>query len=144
MLFLWLKAFHIIAVVCWFAALFYLPRLFVYHADASDEISNERFKIMERKLYKQIANPAMMASIILGFGMMFTHVGKALATSGAWFIVKLVLVAAIVAYHVMCKKHMLAFAEDRNTKSHKYFRVFNELPVLALISIVILVVVKPF
>lgn len=144
MLFLWLKTFHIVAIVCWFAALFYLPRLFVYHAETTDDISNERFKVMERKLYKQIANPAMMASIVLGFAMMFTELGKALAVSGLWFPVKLGLVVALIAYHVMCKKHMVAFAEDRNTKTHKYFRIFNEAPVLALISIVILVVVKPF
>lgn len=144
MLFLWLKAFHLIAVVCWFAALFYLPRLFVYHATADDEISRERFKVMERKLYRGIANPAMMASILLGISLLFTPLGVALISSGGWFHAKLVFVVLLVIYHILCKRHMVAFAEDRNEKSHVYFRWFNEAPVVALIAIVILVVVKPF
>ena len=144
MLFLWLKALHLIAVVCWFAALFYLPRLFVYHAMAEDEISRERFKVMERKLYRGIANPSMMASILLGIALVFTPVGKVLITSGGWFHAKMVFVVLLVIYHILCKRHMLAFAEDRNEKSHVYFRWFNEAPVVALIAIVILVVVKPF
>lgn len=141
MLFLWLKALHIIAVICWFAALFYLPRLFVYHASTEDDISNERFKIMERKLYRGIANPSMMATIGLGAWMIFNN--PAYLNYG-WMHAKLALVALIFVYHFLCKKHLRAFAEDRNTKSHRYFRFFNEAPVLALIPIVILVVVKPF
>ena len=144
MLFLWLKAFHLIAVVCWFAALFYLPRLFVYHADAVDEISRERFKVMERKLYKGIANPSMMISVLLGIAIVFTPAGKALISTGGWFHLKMLLVAVLIAYHILCKKHMKAFAEDRNTKSHVYFRFFNEFPVIILIAVVILVIVKPF
>lgn len=138
---LWLKAFHIIAVVCWFAALFYLPRLFVYHAMSEDVISNERFKTMERKLYRGIANPSMMASIALGIGMIVLN--PAYLGMG-WMQAKLVLVVLLVIYHLLCKRHMIAFAEDRNDKSHIYFRWFNEAPVIALIAIVILVVVKPF
>ena len=141
MLFLWLKAFHIIAVICWFAALFYLPRLFVYHAQSEDEISRERFKVMERKLYRGIATPAMVASIVLGFAALFQV--PAFMSSG-WMQVKLLLVALVVVYHIMCKQHMRALAEDRSEKSHVYFRWFNEAPVLVLIAIVILVVVKPF
>lgn len=144
MIFFWLKAFHLIAVICWFAALFYLPRLFVYHAMAEDEISLERFKVMERKLYRGIANPSMMISIVLGIAMIFTDVGKALVSSGGWFHAKMLFVVLLVGYHILCKRHLTAFAEDRNEKSHVYFRWFNEAPVVALIAIVVLVVVKPF
>lgn len=139
--YLWIKSFHLIAVICWFAALFYLPRLFVYHADAKDDISNERFKVMERKLYKGIANPSMMVSIILGVLLLTAVPGH---MSGGWMHVKLLFVALVVAYHIMCKRHLTAFAENRNEKNHVYFRWFNEVPILFLIVIVILVIVKPF
>jgi len=138
---LWLKSFHIIAVICWFAALFYLPRLFVYHAMAEDEVSIERFKIMERKLYRGIANPSMMATIALGIGMII--INPAYLSMG-WMHAKLAIVVLLVIYHLLCKRHLLAFAENRNTKSHLYFRWFNEAPVIALVAIVILAVVKPF
>lgn len=141
MVFLWLKAFHIIAVICWFAALFYLPRLFVYHAMSEDEISNARFKTMERKLYRGIANPSMMATVILGLAMIYLN--PAYLTM-LWMQIKLALVVLLVGYHMVCKKHLNAFAEDRNEKSHVYFRWFNEAPVIALIGIVVLVTVKPF
>lgn len=141
MLYLWLKAFHLVAVVSWFAALFYLPRLFVYHSMAEDQISIERFKVMERKLYRGIANPAMMTSIALGLGMVF--VAPAIA-QGGWFHAKMVLVALLLGYHFTCKYHLKRFAEDANTKSHIYFRWFNEAPVVVLILIAILVIVKPF
>ncbi len=141
MLYLWLKAFHLVAVVSWFAALFYLPRLFVYHAMTEDEISIERFKVMERKLYRGIANPAMMATIALGLGMVW--VLPDIARAG-WFQAKMVLVVALLAYHFMCKAHLKKFADNANTKSHVYFRWFNEFPVLVLIGIAILVIVKPF
>lgn len=141
MLLLWLKAFHLIAVICWFAALFYLPRLFVYHSLSEDEISRERFKLMERKLYKGIANPAMMASILLGFATLWQVPGY---MQMGWMHAKLTLVVLLVVYHILCKRHMIAFAEDRNTKTHTYFRWFNEVPVVLLIVIVVLVIVKPF
>jgi len=143
MLYLWLKAFHLVAVVSWFAALFYLPRLFVYHSTAEDQISIDRFKIMERKLYRGIANPAMMASIALGVGMLFTAQGKIWLAMG-WFHAKIVLVVMLLGYHFVCKYHLKKFAEDANNKSHIYFRWFNEAPVVALILIAILVIVKPF
>lgn len=139
--YLWLKAFHLVAVVCWFAALFYLPRLFVYHSMAEDQISKERFELMERKLYKGIANPAMMASILLG--MLIVMAVPAIA-SGGWFGAKILLVIALVIYHIMCKAHMMKLADGENTKSHVYFRWFNEVPVVLLIAIAILVIVKPF
>lgn len=139
---LWLKAFHIIAVVCWFGGLFYLPRLFVYHAMAEDDLSRERFKVMERKLYRGIMNPAMIATLILGIWMLALH-WDYYKTQG-WMHAKLGLVILLIGYHHVCLAYMKKFARDENTKSHRFFRVFNEIPVLLLIAIVILVVVKPF
>ena len=137
----WVLAFHIIAVICWFAALFYLPRLFVYHAMSEDEISIERFKVMQRKLYRGIANPSMIATIIFGLWLV-TLVPAYL--NEIWFQMKVGLVLLLIGYHHMCLSHMKRLAEDRNDKTHVYFRVFNEVPVLILVGIVILVVVKPF
>lgn len=137
----WVLAFHIIAVICWFAALFYLPRLFVYHAMSEDEISIERFKVMQRKLYRGIANPSMIATIIFGLWLV-TLVPAYL--NEIWFQLKAALVLLLIGYHHMCLSHMKRLAEDRNDKTHVYFRVFNEVPVLFLVGIVILVVVKPF
>lgn len=137
----WVLAFHIIAVICWFAALFYLPRLFVYHAMSEDEISIERFKVMQRKLYRGIANPSMIATIIFGLWLV-TLVPAYL--NEIWFQLKAGLVLLLIGYHHMCLSHMKRLAEDRNNKTHVYFRVFNEVPVLILVGVVILVVVKPF
>ncbi|XXK45123.1 protoporphyrinogen oxidase HemJ [Porticoccaceae bacterium nBUS_17] len=137
----WVLAFHIIAVICWFAALFYLPRLFVYHAISEDEISIERFKVMQHKLYRGIANPSMIATIIFGLWLV-TLVPAYL--NEIWFQLKAGLVLLLIGYHHMCLSHMKRLAEDRNDKTHVYFRVFNEVPVLILVGIVILVVVKPF
>jgi protoporphyrinogen IX oxidase len=139
--YLWIKAFHIVAVVTWFAALFYLPRLFVYHAAAEDEISRERFKIMERKLYRGIMTPSML--VVVGLGVWMLALIPAWMQQG-WMHAKLMLVAALIAYHFVCAWHLRQFAQDRNQLSHVYFRWFNEAPVLALIAIVVLVVVKPF
>lgn len=139
---LWIKALHIISVVCWFAALFYLPRLFVYHAMCEDQPGRDRFKVMERKLYRGIATPSMIATIL--FGLALVHFQWMYLKTSYWFWLKIVLVFALVGYHHLCGAHLKRFARDRNQRSHKYFRVFNELPVLALITIVILVVVKPF
>ena len=138
---LWVKAFHIVAVVAWFAGLFYLPRLFVYHALAEDHASRERFKIMERKLYRGIMNPAMVATLILGFWLLYLN--PAWMQMG-WMHAKLLLVFLLVGYHHMCLAYLKKFATDANTKSHVFFRWFNEVPVIFLIAIVILVVVKPF
>lgn len=137
----WVLAFHIIAVICWFAALFYLPRLFVYHAMSEDEISIERFKVMQRKLYRGIANPSMIATIIFGLWLV-TLVPAYL--NEIWFQLKAGLVLLLIGYHHMCLSHMKRLAEDRNDKTHVYFRIFNEVPVLILVGVVILVVVKPF
>ena len=137
---LWLKAFHIIAVICWFAMLFYLPRLFVYHAMADDETGRERFKVMERKLYRGIGTPAMLVSLALGLAMIFVHPGY---LQMHWMQAKLGLVVLMIIYHFMCGAYIRAFAENRNQKSHRYFRFFNEAPVLVLIPIILLVVIKP-
>lgn len=136
---LWVKSFHIIFVVTWFAALFYLPRLFVYHAMATDAVSIERFKVMERKLYRGIMTPS--AILAIGFGL-WLWLGYGI--TGGWMHAKLVVVALLVAYHLWCGKLLADLREDRSAKSHVWFRWFNEAPVLALFAAVILVVVKPF
>jgi len=141
-MYVWLEAFHIISVICWFAALFYLPRLFVYHAMAEDEIGKERFKVMERKLYRGIATPAMIATIILGSAMVARSWDY---FSGAgWFHAKITLVLLLIIYHHLCLYFMKQFRADTNTRSHVFYRWFNEIPVIMLVGIVILVVVKPF
>ena len=142
MTFLWLKAFHIIAVVTWFAAIFYLPRLFVYHADANDEVSRERFKIMERKLYRGIMTPSMVIVIALGIWML--SMNTSFYFSQGWMHAKLTLVALLVVYHFYCGHLLKVFKEDRNTRSHVFYRWFNEVPVFILLGVVILVVVRPF
>lgn len=139
---LWLKALHIIAVICWFAGLFYLPRLFVYHAETRDAAGNERFKIMERKLYRGIMWPSLVMTVVFGGWMLVEN--WTLYQSQAWMHAKLTLASLLIAYHFFCGHYLRMFAEDRNTKSHEFYRVFNELPVLALVGIVILVVVRPF
>jgi protoporphyrinogen IX oxidase len=139
---LWFKAFHIIAVICWFAAIFYLPRLFVYHATADDKATSERFKIMERKLYRGIMTPSAVLSII--FGAIVYSYNPVYYSSSAWMHAKLFCVALLLVYHFLCGQHLKSFRDDKNEKSHVYFRIFNEVPVALLILIVILVVVKPF
>jgi len=139
---LWVKAFHIIAMVTWFAALFYLPRLYVYHADASDPVSNERFKIMERKLYYGIAAPGAILTIALGFWLI--HLLGYGILSAFWLQAKLVLVSLLVIYHLYCGKLLKDFKHDRNRRSHVWFRWFNELPVFVLIGVVLLVELKPY
>jgi putative membrane protein len=137
---LWLKAFHVVFVVTWFAGLFYLPRLFVYHAAAADQPSLERFVVMERRLYGIMSIGAALA-ILFGISMLVAQ--PAYLTLG-WLRTKLVLVVLLIGYHHYCRALMRAFAEGRNTKSQKWLRMFNEAPALFLIAIVILAVVKPF
>jgi putative membrane protein len=136
---LWIKSFHIIFMVTWFAGLFYLPRLFVYHALSDDAASIARFKIMERKLFYGIMTPGGMITIALGLWLWLGY-----GISGGWLMAKLTLVAILVVYHFYCGKLLLDFKHDRNTHSHVWYRWFNELPVLILIAVIILVVVKPF
>ncbi len=137
---LWLKAFHVVAVVTWFAGLFYLPRLFVYHVEAADAVSLERFQIMERRLYA-IMSIGAVASIALGLWMI-AALPAYLALP--WLRVKLLLVGLLIAYHGYCFRLMRQFAEGSNRHSSKWYRVFNEAPTLLLIGIVVLAVVKPF
>ena len=135
---LWLKSLHIVFMVTWFAGLFYLPLLFVYHALSQDPLSRERFKVMERKLFWGIMTPGAMLTIVfgawlwLGFGF-----------SGTWLSAKLALVALLLAYHAWCGKLMLDLRAERSTKSHLWFRWFNEVPVVILFAIVFLAVFKP-
>jgi protoporphyrinogen IX oxidase len=137
---LWLKALHVIAMVTWFAGLFYLPRLFVYHADAVDSAGIERFRIMERRLLK-LMNIGAAATVVFGVAMLAAN--PAYLAFG-WLRLKLMLVAAVIAYHVYCYKIAGDFARNRNTRSGKWYRAFNEIPSVLLIGIVILAVVKPF
>jgi protoporphyrinogen IX oxidase len=141
---LWLKAFHIVFVVTWFAGLFYLPRLFVYHVDATDATSHERFVVMERRL---LAITHIGGALALGFGVAlliaWLRAVPGYATQG-WLHAKLALVAALVAYHVACMRLARGFSRGANRRSARWYRLFNEVPALALIAIVILVVVKPF
>ncbi|PYB69939.1 protoporphyrinogen oxidase HemJ [Pseudomonas sp. LB-090624] len=141
MLYLWIKALHIVSVVCWFAGLFYLPRLFVYHAQSQDSISQERFVTMERKLYRGIMNPAMIATYVFGAWMLYLTPGW---LSQGWLHAKLTLVILLTGYHHVCGAQRKRFANGTNTRTHVYYRWFNEVPVLFLLGIVILVVVKPF
>jgi protoporphyrinogen IX oxidase len=136
---LWVKAFHIIFMVTWFAGLFYLPRLFVYHAMTEDAAGRERFKLMERKLYYGIMAPGAVLTIVFGLWLWVGY-----GRTGGWLHVKLVLVGILIAYHVWCGKLLNNFKRDRNTRSHVWYRWFNEVPVVILVAIVILAVVKPF
>ena len=137
---LWLKAFHVMAMVTWFAGLFYLPRLVVYHADASDAIGVERFRIMERRLFA-IMTVGAVATVLFGLAML---VAFSPYLSMGWLHVKLALVALLVAYHGYCYKLMRDFAKNRNARTARWYRLFNEVPSLFLVAIVALAVVKPF
>ena len=138
---LWLKAFHIIFMVTWFAGLFYLPRLFVYHAMCEDDVSNTRFKIMERKLFFGIMTPGALLTILFGTWMLLSAWDAYMV--GFWMHIKLGLILLLLIYHLWCGMIVKSFKYDQNTKSHVWFRWFNEAPVLVLIAIVILAVVKP-
>jgi protoporphyrinogen IX oxidase len=141
MLYDWLKAFHVIAVIAWMAGMLYLPRLFVYHCEApKGSIQSETFKIMERRLLKAIINPAMIATWVLGL---------ILALQGGWWTAgwlhgKLLLVVALSGLHGVYVRRLKELAEDRNTRPARYYRILNEIPTVLMIAIVILVIVKPF
>lgn len=136
---LWYKAFHIIFMVTWFAGLFYLPRLYVYHAMSDDKPSIERFKIMERKLFWGITTPGAVLTFVFGF---LTLAYSPWGMSHLWLQIKLVLLALLLAYHVYCGKLLLDFKHDRNQHSHIWYRWFNEVPVLFLIAIVLMATLK--
>ncbi len=140
-MYLWLKAFHAIAIIAWMAGLLYLPRLFVYHVAAErGSVQSETFKVMERRLLKAIMNPAMIVAWVLGLWLAFA--GD--FWSQGWFHAKLAMVIAMSAVHGHLAMHVKRFASDMNTKSGAYFRVLNEVPTLLMMAIVILVIVKPF
>ncbi|MDX1472823.1 MAG: protoporphyrinogen oxidase HemJ [Reinekea sp.] len=138
---LWIKSLHIIFVITWMAAIFYLPRLFVYHAMSEDQISKDRFKIMERKLYRGIMTPSMVLALIFGAWLIYLVPGY---LQMGWLHAKLTFVLGLVVYHFWCGKILNDFKDDNNVKNHVWFRWFNEMPVIALFVIVIMVVVKPF
>jgi putative membrane protein len=139
---MWLKAWHLIAMVTWFSGLFYLPRLFVYHAMSEDAVSIERFKVMERKLYYGITTPGGVFTLVFGLWMLYDYAWAAWGDQ-LWLHIKLALIGLLVAYHLYCGKLVGDFKHDRNTRSHVWFRWFNELPVLVLIAVVLLAVLKP-
>ena len=136
---LWIKAFHIIFMVTWFAGLFYLPRLFVYHSSATDYISNERFKTMERRLYYGIATPGGVLTVVSGLGLWIGY-----QMTGAWFYTKLALVLSLIIYHIWCGLMVRSFRKDRNLRSQNFYRWLNEYPTLVLVTVVLLSVIKPF
>lgn len=140
---LWLKALHLIFMVTWFAGLFYLPRLFVYHAMSTDSAGIERFKIMERKLFFGIMTPGGVLTILFGI-LTLASIGWQTYAGQYWLHAKLGLVLLLVVYHLWCGKLMIDFRHDRNRHSHVWYRWFNEVPVVFLAGIVILVVVRPF
>ncbi|MEE9575071.1 MAG: protoporphyrinogen oxidase HemJ [Gammaproteobacteria bacterium] len=140
---LWLKALHLIFMVTWFAGLFYLPRLYVYHAISEDQTSIDRFKVMERKLFFGIMTPGAILTIVFGFWTLFAN-GWETYEGMLWFHVKLALIAVLVIYHIYCGKLLLDFKHDRNNHSHVFYRWLNEFPVLVLAAIIILAVVRPF
>lgn len=137
----WILALHLISMVCWFAGLFYLPRLFVYHAEASDAISIKRFKTMERRLYYAITLPAGLLTTL--FGMILISENPSAYLPYAWMQVKLLLAAVLWVYHLICGYFVTTFKLDRNQRTAVFFRFFNEIPTLLLISIIILAVVQP-
>ena len=140
---LWLKALHLIFMVTWFAGLFYLPRLYVYHAMSDDGISNERFKVMERKLFFGIMTPGMIATLLFGIWMLVAYDWAVYANAG-WLHAKLALLGLTLVYHYFCYLWLCDFKHDRNRRSHVFYRWMNEVPVLFLVGIIILAVVKPF
>lgn len=140
---MWLKSLHIIFMTTWFAGLFYLPRLFVYHAMSEDATSRERFEVMERKLYRGIMTPGMIATLVFGIWMLVDYAWALYGRMG-WLHLKLVLIVLLVGYHLWCGRLLAAFRDDRNRHGHVWYRWFNEIPVLFLIVIVLLAGIKPF
>ena len=137
---LWVKALHLIFMVTWFAGLFYLPRLFVYHADVKDSVSHERFILMERRLLT-LTNIGAALTLVFGLWLLSWRPDVA---SGGWFHAKMGLLVILFGYHHVCARYARQFRENRNTKTARFYRFFNEVPALLLIAIIILATVKPF
>jgi putative membrane protein len=141
--YLYIKAFHIMSMISWMAMLFYLPRLFVYHAEHKDNTSFvEVAKIQERKLFNFIGHPAMIATVLSGIAMIVLN--PSMFSTGGWLHAKLTLALLLVVYHFDCKRHMIQLRDGVSTKSGKFFRFYNEVPTILMIGIVIFVVIKPF
>lgn len=141
MLYLVIKAAHIIAIVVWFAGLFYLPRLFMYHSSAKSKEVREQLALMEKRLYKIIMNNAVMIVFLLGFALLWVNPSVA---SSLWFQIKFLLVLSLLAYHIMCGRYMRQLAQGDTYPSAKFFRFFNEIPTILLIIVVCLAIIKPF
>jgi putative membrane protein len=140
-MYLWIKTLHVLAVISWMAGLLYLPRLFVYHAAAAvGSQTSETFKVMERRLLKAIMTPAMLVAWASGLGLAW--LGDFLLAG--WFLAKLACIGAMTGVHVMLARSVAIFAEDRNTRSHVYYRVLNEVPTVLMVGAVAFVIVKPF
>ena len=140
---LWYKALHLIFMVTWFSGLFYLPRLFVYHAMSDDKISIDRFKVMEKKLFYGIATPGGLLTIIFGVCLLVSN-GMTSYSGQLWLSLKMILIAVLILYHIYCFSLLQDFKYDRNKHTHIWYRWFNEVPVLILVGIVLLAVIKPF
>jgi protoporphyrinogen IX oxidase len=139
----WLKAFHVISLIAWMAGMFYLPRLYVYHCDTvPGSAESERFKVMERRLLKQIINPAMLATLVFGV-LLVAALGSALWSQGWWY-VKLACVVLLFGFHGAVSKWRKDFLNDRNTRPQRFYRMANEVPTVLMVIIVIMVIVKPF
>ena len=137
----YIKAMHLFMMVCWFAGIFYLPRLFVYHAQSDDQISLDRFHVMERKLYRGIMWPSMVLTLL--FGGLMLWINPAWFSMG-WMHAKLSLISILVVYHCYCGVCIQKFKDGTMNKSHVFFRIFNEIPVLILVAVILLAVIKPF
>ena len=139
----WLKAAHLIFAISWMAGLLYLPRLFVYHAQCRDKPGLERFKIMERRLYRGIMMPSAAGTLIFGLWLIFSQ-GVTSWLNQYWLLLKLTLVLGLIAHHVLCGWFVAAFSRDQNRYTDRFYRWFNEIPALLMIGIVILASVRPF
>jgi len=139
---MWLKGFHLFFMTAWFAGLFYLPRIFVNHAEVTDEATSERFKMMERKLYKFIT-PWMILTLVFGIWMLYDYAWAVYGKMG-WLHLKIALLVGLVGYHHWCGRIVKTFAKDANKRSHVWYRWFNEIPVVFLLAIIYLASIKPF
>jgi protoporphyrinogen IX oxidase len=137
--YLWAKSLHVIFMVTWFAGLFYLPRLFVYHAETLDAAGNERFKVMERKLFWGIMTPGAVIATLFGLWLIAMNPQ---AYAAGWMHLKLLLVLLLIAYHIWCGLLVRDFWQDANHHTHQWYRWFNEIPVFMLVGIVVLVIGK--
>ena len=138
--YLWIKALHIAFMVTWFAGLFYLPRLFIYHTDASDDASRETFEIMERRLYIIMTIGAVLTTV---FGLLLLYINQSLL-SQQWFSIKLLLLAGLVVFHFRCRRWIITLKSGQFPADTRWLRWFNEIPVIFLLGIIVLAIVKPF